>query len=204
MRSSAREGRGGSLDSLQCRIRDKWRRYAPDRWWGDSVDVRFHLARELSKLQGCAILDIGCGAGILLSEVSATNRIYGLDVAVDALRIARTLDSDAVWVSGSMYALPFDDASFDLVVAAHVVPGADFAAPDGDVEGWQRSMVEEVRRVLKEGGRLLLTTPNRGHWVYQKAPRLTYDELLHLLTRDFAVTLRGYNPLPPFPFCPPG
>ena len=188
------------MDSLRRRVRDKWRRYAPDRWWGDSVDVRFHLARELCKLQGCAILDIGCGAGILLSEVNTTNHRYGLDVAMNALQAANTLDDGAGWVCSSMYALPFNNASFDIVVAAHVVPGADFAVPDGEAERWQRCMVREIRRVLKKGGRLLLTTPNRGHWAYQRVSKLTCDELLCLLTPDFTVTIRGYNPLPPFPF----
>ena len=197
---NGRSGRDKSLDSLRRGVRDKWRRYAPDRWWGDSLDVRFHLARELRKLQGYAILDIGCGAGILLSEVNTTNHRYGMDVAMNPLQAASTLDDGAGWVCSSMCALPFNNASFDVVVAAHVVPAADFAVPDGEARRWQRCMMGEIRRVLKEGGRLLLTTPNGEYWAYQKASKLNYDELLHLLTPDFSVTIRGYNPLPPFPF----
>lgn len=181
------------MNSLRRRVRDKWRRYASDRWWGDSIDVRFHLARELRKLQGCAVLDIGCGAGILLSEVGVTNRRYGLEMGTGALQVARSLDSSAAWVCGSMYVLPFDDAGFDVVILANVIE----VSPNPDQ---RREILTEIRRILRPGGCLLLTTPNREHWVYQKAPKLTYDELLHLLTPDFAITIRGYNPLPPFPF----
>src|SRR5665648_1238137 len=52
-------------------------------------------------------------------------------------------------VTGDMRALPFDDASFDLVVsnlAVHNIPGADD----------RRSAVTEALRVLRPGGRLLL------------------------------------------------
>ena len=188
------------MESLQRGVKDKWRRYAPDRWWGDSVDVRFHVVRELSRLQRQTILDIGCGPGIILSEAGATNRKYGVDITLEALQVARSLDDRVGWVLGSMYALSFDNASVDVIVVADVIPGADFAVPDGEADRWQRCMMGEVRRVLKDGGHLLLTTPNRGHWAYQRASKLNYDELLSLLTPDFEVTIRGYNPLPPFPF----
>ena len=181
------------MRNLFHEVKAKWMRYSPDTWWGDSVDVRFHLIRELRKLQGQTILDIGCGPGIILSEAGATNRKYGLDMAVDALRTARALDNGAAWVAGSMYALPFNATCFDVVVMANVIEVPPNSAGRSNI-------VSEVRRVLRPGGWLLLTTPNRGHWAYQRASKLNYDDLSSLLTSDFEVTIRGYNPLPPFPF----
>ena len=110
------------------------------------------------------VLDLGCGRGAVLLTVArrlTTGRAIGLDVwqAKDQsgnteAATRRNADveglSDRIdLVTGDMRALPFDDASFDLVVsnlAVHNIPGDDD----------RRTAVTEALRVLHPGGRLLL------------------------------------------------
>lgn len=110
------------------------------------------------------VLDLGCGRGAVLLTVArrlTTGQVIGLDAwrakdqsgdteaATQHNAEVEDLADRVDLVTGDMRALPFDDASFDLVVsslALHNIPGAD----DRD------SAVVEALRVLRPGGRLLL------------------------------------------------
>src|SRR5947208_884804 len=87
------------------------------------------------------------------------------------VRVAGTADAD--WflragrarseVNGLAPPLAFDDASFDLVYALSV-----FTHLTGDLQvAWR----DELRRVLRPGGRLLITTHGRSY-----VPRLDVEE----------------------------
>jgi 2-polyprenyl-6-hydroxyphenyl methylase/3-demethylubiquinone-9 3-methyltransferase len=103
---------------------------------------------------GQTVLDLGAGAG----EFSAALRAAGatpiaVDVAAEALRRAgaRVPGLDArLWADGEP--LPADDNSADVVWAGEVIEHVVDVAP------W----LSEVRRVLRPGGTLLLTTPGHG------------------------------------------
>ena len=110
------------------------------------------------------VLDLGCGTGAVLLTVArrlTTGRATGLDLwrpgdqsqnsesATRRNAEAEGLADRINLVTGDMRALPFDDASFDLVVsslAVHNVPGAD----------GRKVAVTEALRVLRPGGRVLL------------------------------------------------
>jgi SAM-dependent methyltransferase len=110
------------------------------------------------------VLDLGCGRGAVLLTVArrlTTGTAIGLDLwqtkdqsgnsetATRRNAIAEGLADRIDLVTGDMRSLPFDDASFDLVVsslALHNVPNSDDRA----------TAVSEALRVLRPGGRLLL------------------------------------------------
>ncbi len=100
------------------------------------------------------VLDIGCGAGEFSEAMlDAGARPIAVDVAHEALRRARErvpgLDARR-WLAGEP--LPVDDASVDVIWAGEVIEHV------ADVAPW----LSELRRVLRPGGTLLLTTPHHG------------------------------------------
>ena len=102
---------------------------------------------------GDKVLDIACGTGIAARQVAPLvgidGKVVGIDINPAMLAVARTLEAPAgapvTWQQGSAQALPFSDASFDLVLCQH---GLQFF-PDRELA------VREMHRVLRPGGRAL-------------------------------------------------
>jgi len=100
---------------------------------------------------GQRVLDVGCGEGHFAAELArAGATVLGVDVAEEPLRRARARHRDLdlrLIASGGSWTL--EDASFDVVWAGEVIEHV------ADTAGW----LSEVRRVLRSGGILLLSTP---------------------------------------------
>ncbi len=102
--------------------------------------------------QGDRVLDLGCGAGTFSRVIAdAGAGPVGVDVAQAAIDRARRQYPDLEFrlapIDGP---LPLPDGAFDLVWASEVIEHV------ADTQRW----LEEIRRVLKPPGRLLITTPN--------------------------------------------
>lgn len=110
--------------------------------------------RALLELQaGDRVLDIGCGPGILVSEmaeeVGSTGTIWGIDISETMLDLAQKRCSAKTTVtlkSGRAEALPFEDNTFDAAVAVQVYE----YVPD------IQQALNELFRVLKPGGRAVI------------------------------------------------
>jgi len=96
------------------------------------------------------ILDAGCGSGGNLRFLRRYGRVVGIDLAAEALALGR-LDQQSKLARASVLAIPFADASFDLVTSFDVLYHR--AVPD------EQAALSEARRVLRPGGRLLLRLP---------------------------------------------
>jgi 2-polyprenyl-3-methyl-5-hydroxy-6-metoxy-1,4-benzoquinol methylase len=103
---------------------------------------------------GDRVLDVGCGEGRFTGILtSAGAEVVGVDVAEEPLRRARALDPELdLRVLDGEAAWDLPDASFDVVWAGEVIEHV------ADTAGW----LSEARRVLRPGGRLLLSTPAHG------------------------------------------
>ncbi|HEY1689408.1 MAG TPA: class I SAM-dependent methyltransferase [Solirubrobacteraceae bacterium] len=100
---------------------------------------------------GARVLDVGCGEGWFAAALLDAGALpVGIDVAAEPLRRAGAarpeLDLRLVEEGG---AWPLQDAEFDVVWAGEVIEHVT------DTAGW----LSEVRRVLRPGGMLLLSTP---------------------------------------------
>lgn len=98
------------------------------------------------------VLDVGCGTGALLRLLGRRARnVVGVDISKDMRMLARSRVHQSGLVNctvrnGDVCDLPFDDASFDLVVLDEVI-----IATDKPIDG-----LREVSRVLQRHGRLVI------------------------------------------------
>ncbi len=106
---------------------------------------------------GAQVLDAGCGPGYMLAALAQRGLdVSGLDAAPEMLRMSRerlqSLHPDRTFrfELGSMEALPFADASFDVACTAGVV---EYLKDD-------HAVLAEMYRVLRPGGYLLYPVTN--------------------------------------------
>jgi SAM-dependent methyltransferase len=100
-----------------------------------------------------AILDLGCADGYVTAHLRRrASTIVGFDLDVRDVRAAKTRVRGAHFLAGSAEALPFASASFDAVLMLDVLEHV----------GDDRKSIDEIVRVLRPGGYLILSTPHRG------------------------------------------
>jgi 2-polyprenyl-3-methyl-5-hydroxy-6-metoxy-1,4-benzoquinol methylase len=104
--------------------------------------------------QPLRVLDVGCGEGELTRALAdAGHDPLGIDVCEEPLRRARALNPDLELLEVSPQGpWPLADSTFDLVWAGETIEHVL------DTIAW----LSEVRRVLRSGGMLALTTPDHG------------------------------------------
>ena len=132
--------------------------------------------------EGMKILELGCGNGRLWIEnkakLPADCEIILSDISEGMIRDVRreqSLQDDRFsFAAFDCHAIPYEDASFDLVIANHVL----FYCKDVD------RVCSEVGRVLKPGGRFVCGTYGVAHM----------QEVSRLVTQfDDRITLSGEN-----------
>lgn len=121
-----------------------------ERNWDDSL-LRDRILAALTP--GSVVLDLGAGAGIVaaMDFRGHAARICGVDI--DPRVEGNPFLDEGRIASGA--AIPYPDASFDVVFADNVAEHLD------DPE----SVLREVARVLKPGGRFFIKTPNAWHYM---------------------------------------
>jgi SAM-dependent methyltransferase len=137
-----------------------------------------------------SVLDIGCGSARTILDLP---NAVGLDILLRKLRFIQPRHGKVI--QGSCTALPFEKNSFDVVINSEVIEHL----PDDP------AIMEEMWRVLRPGGTLILGTPDYGtrvwvflEWVYGKVlpgayahehiTHFTYESLhQRLVNRGFQV-----------------
>lgn len=120
-----------------------------DHWWYRGR--RRVLSRVIGSLElapGARILDAGCGSGRNMVELARLGEVTGIELSPTSVAAARSREVGEV-VEGSVEDLPFEDDSFDFAVCLDVIEHLD-----DDLQ-----TLRELRRVVRPGGRLLVTVP---------------------------------------------
>ena len=110
---------------------------------------RARLFREYVGGPGRRVLDLGCRYGALTRAYAEGNEVTGVDVDREALAEAAKLGIETRWAKVDE-PLPFEDASFDVVVAGELLEHVRDPA----------GLVGEAKRVLRPGGQLVASVPN--------------------------------------------
>jgi len=166
-------------------------------FYGDYFDARFYVAYLLSKMQTNTILDVGCGAGVMLHCTNATLKI-GLDASLESLKHAKLLDPTIELIQGDATQLPFKDNYFSLIIAMHLVPVVHLHRGDD----WLKT-VGELKRVSSTDNEIILTGANRmskhfekTHPIESRKKYLTYKKQIDFFQDDFKITVEGFGPHP--------
>jgi SAM-dependent methyltransferase len=142
-------------------------------FWARGDCVEYYANRELRAVEAVLlerhrdslagrVLELGCGAGRLtghLCELAVS--VYAIDLSPAMVAFCQSTYPRAEFSEGDLRDLSrFEESSFDVVVAPFNVLDVF-----GDVE--RRRTLNEIRRVLVEGGLLIMSSHNRSY-----APRI--------------------------------
>jgi demethylmenaquinone methyltransferase/2-methoxy-6-polyprenyl-1,4-benzoquinol methylase len=122
--------------------------------------------------RGDHVLDAACGTGdlaILAARQGA--KVTGLDFSEQMLARAKRKAPELEWIQGDLLALPFPEGSFDAATVGFGIRNV------ADLQGG----IDELRRVLKPGGRLAILEITRPRGPLRVFYSLWFDRVVPLL-----------------------
>ena len=128
---------------------DEWAEHYDEEDPSTLLDQPFLLS-AIQPVEGCRILDLGCGTGRYLRLVGSGSYAIGIDVSRKMLARARRQTPAtfaAKWVQGSVEGLPFRARSFDRIVSGLVLDHVQ------DL----RRFFDGIAETLKPDGRAVVT-----------------------------------------------
>ena len=160
--------------AFKARQREIWSNFAANEGFTTLVAAEFVTFAKVRS--GETVLDAGCGTGVVaITAARAGASAKGLDLTPVLLERAREnahiADVEVEFTEGDVEALPYGDATFDVVLSQF----GHMFAPRPEVA------LSEMLRVLKPGGRIAFAT-----WPPE-----------HFMGKNFALMARYMPPLPP-------
>lgn len=131
-------------------------------WWHISKRrvvtscIQYYLKKRDAK-----ILDVGCGTGKNLEQLKKFGKVYGLDGSSEAIKFCKKRGLENLEL-GKAEDMPFQQNSFDLITLLDVLEHTD-----------DNKTLQEVYRILKKDGLLILTVPALS-WLWSE-----WDKILN-------------------------
>ena len=125
----------------------------PSYVWREGQERRLAMMAKWAPLSDARVLVAGCGVGMYAGRIRErfTPRVKAFDIEISRVRAARKGIPNALVSAGED--IPFADSTFDVVLSHEVI---EHARDD-------RRSLEEMLRVCRSGGRILLFCPNRWY-----------------------------------------
>lgn len=125
----------------------------PSYVWRAGQERRLQMMARWGRLTDAHVLVAGCGVGMYARQIRArfTDSVAAFDIEFDRVKRARADLRQAIVSAGE--SIPFASDSFDTVLSHEVI---EHVADD-------RLSLQEMLRVAKPGGRILLFCPNRWY-----------------------------------------
>jgi methionine biosynthesis protein MetW len=103
--------------------------------------------------EGSRVLDLGCGDGVLLAGLAATNAASGYGIEIDAANVLASVKNGVNVIQTDIESglANFEDGAFDFVILSQTLQAMRNA----------ESVITEMLRVGREG---IVTFPNFGYW----------------------------------------
>lgn len=171
----------------------------PDEYERLTAGEQVHLgALDVARVDGAVVLDAGAGTGrVTLPLARRARRVYALDPAPPMLRLLdRKLAAAGLrnveLLRGTFRRVPLADDSVDAVVACS-------AFGPCEARGGQRGL-DELRRVTRPGGRIVILWPEDPAWLMRQGFAYTVlsgghlTNTFHSMEDAWAVATRFYGP----------
>jgi len=142
------------IDSTRWKLAQKQERKAWENFTYDEMAKKQFNLKCISVLEKhleikdqTKILEIGASPVCILTNINRGQK-YGLDPLMDHFKEHFKMDPEITWEKGVGEQLPFPDSTFDVVVISNTLDHAEDP----------KKVIEEIFRVLKKEGHVLLTT----------------------------------------------
>lgn len=157
---------------------------AKEFWWGDNLDARFYVCKQLKKIHNKKILELAAGPGVITSVIPQDNAVTSIEINQTAVEISRRLNNGKGHfniMNGDMFKKKQYSGlgKFDLVLLVHGMPKSDYCS-----ERNPKEIMDIIYELLKPGGEVIITTPNKENPYQNKKGKPYNTEDLRGIIRE--------------------
>ena len=178
---------------MHRRVYEIWKNIGLKYFWGDKFDSRFYIAFLIENIKKENIVDIGCGAGVLLNLANSYLKI-GLDISWDSLKTAKKSNPDLQLINADSRFLPLREGFCSTILAMHIISALE-------KEDDRLRIMSEMNRICANNCEILITGANRRskHFknIYSDEYNKNYthySEISEFFKDNFSVKIDGYGP----------
>lgn len=150
----------------------------------DAVDHLHRYGIALSFIKDKTVLDIACGEGYGTNLMgNSASFVYGVDIDPDTIEAAKRKykKENIQYATGSTSAIPLEDNSVDVVISFETIEHHD----------QHDEMLKEIKRVLKPGGIVMISTPDKLYYTDQRNFKNQFH-IKELYKKEFSDLVSGY------------
>ena len=135
-------------------IADKWEEKINNKETKKRIKIIFNELLKNISLKNKKVIEVGCGLGFFSQKISQKGAaVFGIDIGEKLVNITNNKVPNGEFIVGSALDIPFKDNEFDLTLCTEVIEHTEDP----------KKAVTEILRVTKNGGFIVLTTPNKTY-----------------------------------------